>query len=141
MRSHLGCLRNNGGVNVTDLPAFALHLLEHVPQQYPTVGALEGRIGVREVLADIAKRRGAEQCVAQSMQHHVAIRMREQPELVRDPHPTEGDEIALTETMHVIAMADTHSHLHLEKISRRFYRTAADVEAAAVRTPADQRSR
>jgi hypothetical protein len=50
-------------------------------QQRAAVGALELRVGVREVLADIAQRAGAKQGIAQGVQQHVAVGMGQQPEL------------------------------------------------------------
>ncbi|MNH07293.1 hypothetical protein D3C76_1250950 [compost metagenome] len=77
-------------------------------QQHAAVGALELRIGVGEVLADIAQRRSAKQGIAQGVQQDVAIGMGQQPELVRNAHPTQGDEIAFREAVHIVAVANTH---------------------------------
>ncbi len=51
----------------------------------------------------------AEQRVAQRMQQHVTVRVRQQAESVRDPNAAESDEIAFAEAMYVIAVTDTHS--------------------------------
>jgi hypothetical protein len=34
--------------------------------------------------------------------------MGEQPKRVRDTHPTQGNEVALSETVHIVAVANTH---------------------------------
>ncbi|MNC57353.1 hypothetical protein D3C75_1070100 [compost metagenome] len=60
------------------------------------------------MLADIAQRRGAEQGIAQGVQQYIAIGMGQQPELVRNAHPTQGDEIAFREAVHIVAVANTH---------------------------------
>ncbi|MNC60004.1 hypothetical protein D3C81_2221070 [compost metagenome] len=49
-------------------------------KQHTAVGALELRIGIGKVLADIAQCRGTEQGIAQGMQQYVAIGVRKQPE-------------------------------------------------------------
>ncbi|MDT4878476.1 hypothetical protein FQZ97_1140750 [compost metagenome] len=64
------------------------------------------------MLADIAELQCAKQGIGQRMQQHIAVGMGDQPELVGDPHAAKGDEIALAETVHVIAVANTHSALH-----------------------------
>lgn len=50
MRCHFRCLGNNGGVDITHFPAFAVDLLEDMTQQHAAVGTFELRIGVRKVL-------------------------------------------------------------------------------------------
>ena len=77
-------------------------------QQRATVGALEPRVGVREVLADVAQRRRAEQRIGQGVQQHVAVGVGDQPMFVGNAHAAEGDEVALAEAMHVVAMANSH---------------------------------
>ena len=49
------------------------------------------------------------------MQQHVTIGMRQQPEAMRNPHTAERDEIALTEAVYVITVADTHMRNTFEK--------------------------
>src|SRR5690606_25764217 len=109
VRCHLWRLSDDGGVDIPHLPALGLNQLEHMAQQHPAIGALELRIGVRKVLADIAQRHRAEQCIAERMQQHVAIGMRQQAALMWNPHAAERDEVALAEAMHVVTVADTHS--------------------------------
>jgi hypothetical protein len=60
------------------------------------------------VFADITQRRSTEQGIAQGMEHDVAIGMGHQAETVCNPHAAQGDEIAFGETVHIIAMANTH---------------------------------
>ncbi|MNP78097.1 hypothetical protein D3C76_1756410 [compost metagenome] len=42
------------------------------------------------------------------MQQHVTIGMSDEPELVRDAHAAEGDEIALAEAVYVVTVANSH---------------------------------
>ncbi|MCY1284810.1 hypothetical protein D9M70_337280 [compost metagenome] len=70
------------------------------------------------MLADVAQRGGAEQRIGQRVQQHVAVGMGDQAELVGDSHAAEGDEIALAETVHVVAVADTHDGNTLPKSGR-----------------------
>jgi hypothetical protein len=60
------------------------------------------------MLADVAQRCRAQQGIAQCVQQDIAIGMRKQTELVRDPYPAQGNEIAFSETVHIIAVANTH---------------------------------
>jgi hypothetical protein len=81
---------------------------DHVPQQRTAVGTLELRVGVREVFADITQRRSAEQGIAQGVQQDVTVGMSEQPEAVCNAHAAQSNEIAFSETVHIIAVANTH---------------------------------
>jgi len=83
-------------------------------QQCAAVGALELRVSVREMLADISQRRGTEQRVAQGMQQHVTVGMGEQPEPVWNPHAAKRDVVAFAEAVHVVTVADTHRSNTLE---------------------------
>lgn len=65
---HLRRLGDDGGVDVADPIALGANQTDHVAQQRTAVGALEGRIGVGEVLADIARGAGTEQRIAEGMQ-------------------------------------------------------------------------
>lgn len=42
------------------------------------------------------------------MQHNVAVGMSQQPMVVRNAHAAQGDEVAFGETVHIIAVANTH---------------------------------
>ncbi|MNI89281.1 hypothetical protein D3C73_1466660 [compost metagenome] len=77
-------------------------------QQHSAVSTFELGVRVGKVLADITQRRSTQQSVAQGVQHHVAIGMGQQPEPVRNAHPTQGDEIAFREAVHIVAVANTH---------------------------------
>ena len=85
-------------------------------QQGATVGTLEGRIGIGEVLADVAKRHGAKQRITQRVQQHVTVGVSNKTEFMGNPYAAEGDEIAFAEAVYVIAMADTHKEQRPEKV-------------------------
>ncbi len=108
MRGHLWRLGDNGGVDVADLPALGLHDADHMAQQNAAVGALELRIGVGEVFADVTQRSRAKQGIAQGVQQHVAIGMGQEAVFVGDTHPAQGNEITVAETVHIVAVANTH---------------------------------
>jgi hypothetical protein len=61
--------------------------------------------------------------------------MGKQTEFVRNPHAAKGDEISLAETMHVIAVADTHSLNILKRSARnstgRDHRLETDAQRLA----------
>ncbi len=86
------------------------------------------RVGVREVLADIAQRSGTEQRVTQGMQQHVTVGMSQQPKPVWNPHAAKRDVIALAEAVHVVTVADTHRCKTLKISRRRFYRSRVLLE-------------
>lgn len=44
------------------------------------------------------------------MQHNVAVGMSQQPVVVRNAHAAQGDEIAFSETVHIVAVANTHKN-------------------------------
>ena len=48
------------------------------------------------------------------MQQHIAIGMGQQAESVGNAHAAEGDEFTLGETVHIIAVANTHRSAHSE---------------------------
>src|SRR5690606_22107950 len=78
----------------------------------------ERGVGVRKVLADVAKSDRAEQRVTQGMQQHVAVGVRHQAETVWDTHAAKGDEVALAKAMNVVTMTDTHKETPREKSGR-----------------------
>ncbi|MNW07613.1 hypothetical protein D3C71_2042670 [compost metagenome] len=60
------------------------------------------------MLADIAQRSSTEQGVAQRVQYHVAVGMGQEAVFVGDTHPAQGNEITVAETVHIVAVANTH---------------------------------
>ena len=80
----------------------------HHAQKHAAVGAAVARIAVREMLADVAVAHGAEQRVAQRVNHHVAVRVRDDALRMGDAHAAEHDMIARAEGVHVHALSDSH---------------------------------
>jgi hypothetical protein len=60
------------------------------------------------MLADITQRCGTEQGIAQGVQQDVTVGVSEQPEAVCNAHTSQGNEVAYSETVHIIAVANTH---------------------------------
>ncbi|MNF99164.1 hypothetical protein D3C84_820540 [compost metagenome] len=108
MRGHFRRLGDDGVIDVADLPAFGVDQCDDMTQQRTAVGALELRVGVREMLADVTQCSGTEQGIAQGMQQDVTIGVSEQSEAVCNAHAAQSDEIAFSETVHIIAVANTH---------------------------------
>lgn len=59
--------------------------------------------------ADVARGDGTEQGIAQRVQRHVAVRMRDEPLRVRDAHAAERRRLRRPEAVRVIAMPDPHA--------------------------------
>ena len=88
--------------------AVAGNLRNDVAQKIAAVGAGPRGIGVGEVFANITQTRGAKQCVTQSMQHNIAIGVRDQAALVGNTLATEHHVISLTKSVHVKTVTDAH---------------------------------
>jgi hypothetical protein len=73
VRRHLGPLGDDGGVDIADAVAGSDHAARRFLQQRTRIGALELRVGVREVFADIAQRGRAQQGIGDRVQQHVGI--------------------------------------------------------------------
>ena len=85
-------------------------------QQHAAVRALEGRISIGKMFADIAQRGRTEQGIAQGMQQHITIGMGQQAEFMGNLHAAQGDKGALTEAVHIVAVANTHKKQRPEKV-------------------------
>ena len=66
---------------------------------------------VREMFADVPEPGGAEQRIAQRVQHHIAVGVRRDPPRMRHAHAAQHDEFARTEGVHVETGADPHGEL------------------------------
>ncbi len=69
------------------------------------------------MLTDVAERERAEQCVAQRVDHDVAIRMRDESTFMRDAHAGEHDVVAGTECVYVDALADAHGQRYRAEVA------------------------
>ena len=99
-------LRDHGAVDVADLPARSAHAPRGFGQQRDRIGALETFVGIGEMVANVAERRGAEQGFGDRVAQGIRIRVTEQAERVRDLDAAEDQAAAGTKRMHVPAFAD-----------------------------------
>jgi hypothetical protein len=65
MRQHFRRLSNDGDIHVSEGIAFGLNPPPGFAQQFATVGAFKGRVGIREQLANIPQRRRPQQGIGQ----------------------------------------------------------------------------
>ena len=73
VRHQLGRLRHDGRVDVADGPAQRAHALRHLGQQHARIGALEARIRVGKMAANVAQARRAQQRVDDGVQQRIRI--------------------------------------------------------------------
>src|SRR5581483_7152988 len=108
MRSDFRRFGKDSHVGVSD-PQFACaEHAENVMHESLAISALPAWIGVFEVLTDIAKAGGAQQRVAERVEHHVAIRVCHDAACMRYAHTAEHDELARTKRMDINALPDSH---------------------------------
>ena len=112
MRRQLRRLRDHGAVDVLDREAGSLDACGALAQQHAAVGALERRVRVGEVAADVAERRRAEQRVGDRVQQHVRVRVAEQAAFVRNRHAADDEGAPLDELVHVVALSDSEIHAY-----------------------------
>ena len=110
-------------------PAF-VHHRGHGAQEQPAVGAAIARIGVRKMTADVALAERPQHGIAQRMDHHVAVGVRDDAAVVGNAHAAEHDVVAVAERMHVETLADSH----FAGIVR--FSAAFSIRAAAARSEA-----
>ena len=110
MGCQLGRLSHDGAVDIADLEALGTHAPGSLGQQHGRVGTLELRVGVREMAADIAQRRGAEQGIGDRVQQHVGIRMAEQPQAMRHFDTAENQLATWHQRMYIPAFTNTKIH-------------------------------
>jgi hypothetical protein len=67
------------------------------------VGTLPSRVGVFEVLADVAQACRAQEGVAQSVEHNVSVGVGDDAVRVRNAHATEHDKVAGAKCVYVRA--------------------------------------
>ena len=106
VRRHLRRLRDDGGIDVADAPAALLQLLGDAAQQDAAVDAGKRRVGVREMAADVAQPRRAQQRVADRVQQHVGVGMAGEPALVGNVDAADDELAIFGKSVHVEAVAD-----------------------------------
>ena len=111
MRGHSGRLGDDGDIRVGEAIAARAHHSRGAAQQFAAVDILVRRVRIGKVRADIAGRRGAEQGVAERVEHDIAVGMGEQTAFIRNRHAAEHQPragVRLAKGMHVVTVADTH---------------------------------
>ena len=88
-------------------------------QQLERVGVLEARVGVGEVLADVAERGRAEQRVDHRVGEHVGVGVAGEPLLVRDVDAAEDQRAAGRERVRVDPQAGADHPIGSIRRSRR----------------------
>ena len=108
VRRDLGRLAQEGHVDVGDGAAARAHAPGRVGQEQVRGRALPARIGVGEMLADVAVADGAEQRIGERVQADVGVGVALQRVGVRNPDAAQPDVIAWREAVHVEALAGAH---------------------------------
>jgi hypothetical protein len=65
------------------------------------------------MFANVTQTRGAQQRIAQRMDHHVPVRVRHQPAVKVNPNAAEYNMITIAKRMHVVSMANPHHVIEL----------------------------
>jgi len=108
MSAQAGFLGNNSGIHVagseSPLPQFRYDLA----QEDAAVDSLQLRIGIGKMSADIAQPGRTQQGIAQGMDEHIPIRMRDQPLFVRNGDAAQHHMIPITEPVGIIAMTNAN---------------------------------
>ena len=103
-------------------------------QQFAAVDTAIRSVGIGKMLTDITECSRTQQGIAQRVQQDIAIGMRDDTVRMRDTHTAERHTITGAETMHIIAVADTHAHTRclslMPAVSVRKTRRALNLPAA-----------
>src|SRR5215211_97157 len=102
MRSDAWRFREEGGVDIPGNPARLSCQADDFAQQMLAVGIPEALVAGREVLADIAERRRAENRVGDGVEQHIGVRMPLQSPVVRDLDAAEDQAAPRRKAMSVV---------------------------------------
>jgi hypothetical protein len=108
MRGDARCLGEHGDVGVDEAVAGLAHHGGDGAQEQPAVGTPVARIGVREMTTDITLAERAEHSVAERVNHHIAVGVRDDTATVGNAHAAEHDMIAVAERVYVEPLAYAH---------------------------------
>ena len=111
MWADLRPLADHGDVAVADAPATFTDEPVAMAHECAAVGALPARVRGREMDADVAQRQRAEQSIAQGMQCHVAVAVRQHAAIVGNADAPEHHVVAIAERVHVEAVALSLIHI------------------------------
>ncbi len=98
---HLGGFGADGDVSVAEGVASLVEKLCYVAQQFLAVDAFVGRVGVGEMVADVAQGGSAEEGIAEGMDSHVGIAVAKQPEGMVNLHAANPQFAVGHEAVHV----------------------------------------
>jgi hypothetical protein len=127
-------LADDRDVGIGKLPAMLVDQQAAVTQELTAVGILPARFAGRKVLADVAQRQRAKQRIAERMDEHVAIGMRIDPAIERQPYATEDQMVARAERMYIETTADPHSPPRRIQDKPRLRMNSASARSAGVVT-------
>ena len=91
----------HGDVGVSNTQMARAKQLDDVADESLAVGALPARVGIFEVLTDVAQARCTQEGVTQGVQYYVSVRVRDDATRVRNAHATEHYEIAGSKCVYV----------------------------------------
>lgn len=107
-RSKLRFLRQDRHIQIAEpIPSLRNKLPDPAEQEHAGDSEI-GRIGVGEMLTDIAERRSAEEGVHNGVKQNIRVGMAVQAQSVRNPHAAEDQIPTFREAMHIIAVSDPH---------------------------------
>lgn len=87
-RSQLGTLSRNCGVDIADTVTFLSQQLSNMSQQFEAADTFVPRVGVGEMLSNVAEGSGTEQSIANGMQKHIGIAVTNKAMSMRHLHTT-----------------------------------------------------
>lgn len=79
----------------------------NLTHQFAAVDPLIARIGIGEMPADISQGSCPQQCITQSMQQHIRIRMTQQPFLIRNGHSPDDEITPNHQRMNIKPLSDS----------------------------------
>src|SRR6202035_973380 len=120
---------------VSDAQMACAEYAENVADEAFAVGALPARIGILEMLADVAQPGSAEERVAQRVENDIAIRVGDDAAGVGNPYAAEHDEITRSKGVYVGTLSNSHHDCSWRStlvLSRAFNRAAATTRSSAL---------
>jgi hypothetical protein len=104
---HLG---DQGEIGIDQLEALAVRARPHLLQQQAAADAAKPRVAVGEPFADVALPQRAQQGIAQGVDQHVAVGVRDDPPGAGDQHAAEAHALARLDAVGVKSVADAQAH-------------------------------
>lgn len=131
MRPHARRLRHHGRVKIANAQSAFCERIAHPAQQDTAVDTAVLIIAVGKMPPDVTQASRPQHRVTHGMDQDVAIGMRLQAFLVKDPHTTDDDMPAVTETVGVITVSNTHCS------NPRWPKTAAIIPPGGIKPAPD----